>query len=106
MRHGDPDPWHEVLITLPKNIDPDLSKSCIMLIDGGSNNPNSIISEDNIAVKASQAVAHATSSCVAVLRQVPNQRLYFKVTNKLRKNTKQISRTISAWENLVEPKTI
>lgn len=51
-----------------------------MLIDGGSNKGDQVISEDNIAVTASQAVAYATKSCVAVLRQVPNQRLYFYVS--------------------------
>ena len=51
-----------------------------MLIDGGSNKPGSIIAEDNIAITASQSVAYATKSCVAILRQVPNQALYFKVT--------------------------
>ena len=70
--------YHELLITLPKEIDQELSKSCIMLIDGGSNKAE-VISEDNIAVTASQAVAYATKSCVAVLRQVPNQRLYIYV---------------------------
>ena len=50
-----------------------------MLIDGGSNKGDQVISEDNIAVTASQAVAYASKSCVAVLRQVPNQRLYFYV---------------------------
>ena len=50
-----------------------------MLIDGGSNKPGSIIAEDNIAITASQSVAYATKSCVAILRQVPNQALYFKV---------------------------
>merc|ERR1712147_195311 len=70
--------YHELVVTLPKDIDPELNKSCIMLIDGGSNRPDYVIPEDNVAITASQAVAYATKSCVAILRQVPNQALYFK----------------------------
>ena len=72
--------YHELVVTLPKDIDPELNKSCIMLIDGGSNRPDYVIAEDNVAITASQAVAYATKSCVAILRQVPNQALYFKVS--------------------------
>ena len=49
-----------------------------MLIDGGSNRYG-ILGEDSAAVKGATIVAHSMDSCVAVLRQVPNQRLYFKV---------------------------
>ena len=49
-----------------------------MLIDGGSNRYG-ILGEDSAAVKGATIVAHSMNSCVAVLRQVPNQRLYFKV---------------------------
>ena len=72
--------FHEVVIALPKNIHPAFSKSCVMLIDGGSNRYG-ILGEDSAAVKGATIVAHSMNSCVAVLRQVPNQRLYFKVCN-------------------------
>ena len=35
--------YHDLLITLPKTVDGDLSKSCLFLIDKGSNKPNRII---------------------------------------------------------------
>ena len=73
--------YHEVVISLPKVIDPAFRKSCIMLIDGGSNRPGNIMGEDSAAVKGSKIVAHSINGCVAILRQVPNQSLYFKVSN-------------------------
>ena len=66
------------MIALPKNIHPSFARSCIMLIDGGSNKYG-ILGEDSAAVKGATIFAHSMGSCVAVLRQVPNQRLYFKV---------------------------
>ena len=35
--------YHDLLITLPKTVDGDLNKSCLFLIDKGSNKPNRII---------------------------------------------------------------
>ena len=70
--------YHELVITLPKEVDKDLASSCLFLIDKGSNKPNRIIKEDSLTVTESQKMALASGTCVAVLRQVPNQRLYMK----------------------------
>ena len=37
-----------------------------------------LITEDDINVVGSQQIALITDSCVAIIRQVPNQKLYFK----------------------------
>ena len=75
--------YHDVVITLPKDIDPDLRRSCLFLIDKGSNKPNRILKEDTTTVQASQKMALASGTCVAVLRQCPNQRLYMKNDERL-----------------------
>ena len=51
--------------------------SCLFKISNGSNGKK-IIPEDNEDIKKAKYFANSLNSCVAVLRQVPNQRLYFK----------------------------
>ena len=51
--------------------------SCLFKISNGSNGKK-IIKEDNEDIKKAKYFANSLNSCVAVLRQVPNQRLYFK----------------------------
>ena len=33
--------WHELVISIPYNYDPEMERSALMLIDGGSNKPGS-----------------------------------------------------------------
>ena len=70
--------YHDIVISIPKNIHPEYSRSCLVYIDGGSNKPDKIVSEDDVAVTGGKLIAHMTKSCIAIIRQVPNQRLYFK----------------------------
>ena len=51
--------------------------SCLFKISNGSNKKK-IIPEDDADIKKAKYFANSLNSCVAVLRQVPNQRLYFK----------------------------
>ena len=51
--------------------------SCLFKISNGSNKKK-VIPEDDADIKKAKYFANSLNSCVAVLRQVPNQRLYFK----------------------------
>ena len=52
--------YHDVVITLPKDIDPDLRRSCMFLIDKGSNKPNRILKESTTAVQARVSLTDST----------------------------------------------
>ena len=51
--------------------------SCLFKVSNGSNKKK-VIPEDDDDIKKAKYFANSLNSCVAVLRQVPNQRLYFK----------------------------
>lgn len=64
---------HELIITVPEVLRSHGEHTAVLLIDGGSNTSNPITEgEDAIGV-----IANALGSAVAVVRQVPNQPLYF-----------------------------
>ena len=67
-----------MIISLPKDINPAFSRSCILKIDGSSNKPDRVIKETHEAVKQAKFLATSTNSCAVIIRQVPNQALYFK----------------------------
>ena len=69
--------WHEMIISIPYDYDQTMQRSAVMLIDGGSNKPGRIISEDDSMVRGCQWIAKTTRTICAVLKQVPNERLYF-----------------------------
>ena len=64
---------HELIITVPQILRSHGEHTAVLLIDGGSNTSNPITEgEDAVGV-----IANALGSVVAVVRQVPNQPLYF-----------------------------
>jgi len=69
--------WHELVISIPYNYDPEMERSALMLIDGGSNKPGRILTEDDDVVKGARVAAESLGTIMAVLRQVPNEKLYF-----------------------------
>ena len=88
--------YHEIVISLPKRIHPDFAKSCVIYIDGGGNKPDQIMPENDINVVGSQQIALMTDSCVAIIRQVPNQKLYFKNDERRGKDGREED-DIIAW---------
>ena len=55
-----------------------MPRSALMLIDGGGNYPDRVLPEDHMMVKGTQIAARVLRTIVVGLREVPNQRLYFK----------------------------
>ena len=64
---------HELIITVPQILRSHGKHTAVLLIDGGSNTSDPITDgEDAVGI-----IANALGSVVAVVRQVPNQPLYF-----------------------------
>lgn len=64
---------HELIVSVPEILRSHGKNTAVLLIDGGSNNSDPITEgEDAIGI-----IANALGSVVAVVRQVPNQPLYF-----------------------------
>jgi PhoPQ-activated pathogenicity-related protein len=89
--------WHEMAITIPYDFDQTMARSGLLYITGGTNKkPGNILAEDSEEVKACEWVAKTTRTIAAVLRQAPNQPLYF--TNDPRKGERgRTEDDIIAW---------
>jgi len=77
-----------------------MPRSGFMLIDGGSNRPGRILDEDSAMVKGTQLAAKQFGTIAAVLRQVPNERLYFLNDPRMGESGKAFNST-SSVQNLV-----
>ena len=73
-----------------------MDRSALMYVDGGKNRPGEIIEEDDGIVRGAQWVAMTTGTIAVVLKQIPNQKLYFLNDPRLGEKGRQED-DIIAW---------
>jgi PhoPQ-activated pathogenicity-related protein len=86
---------HDVLISKPRNPLADTGHTAILLIDGGNNTG---ARPDDATLQLMGLIALATNSITAVIKQVPNQPLYFAdETDKPRKEDEILAYSLDKY---------
>jgi PhoPQ-activated pathogenicity-related protein len=95
--------YHELVISVPYNMDRRVSEWGVMLIDGGSNRIDNILKNDSSPVVGTRVMAMETGTITACLRQVPNQPLYFENDPRMGESGRKEDDIIAwTWKHFLE----